>query len=204
VGELFMNLKKIKIGLLVMLFMGICVLPATAVKLLDVNYLLNPVGEMNDSAESGDFYVQTYDILYLDLESNGRILIQIRGEGGDQLEEWSGMENTIALSHVVQNGGPVYIYIENLENNQTLVTGTLALNVYEETTTTTPNNGGGSGGDGGIFIGFLYVIYAIAGVLFITSVVVYRRRKNPTFKFLYHIEDEELLPEGWQPEEEEI
>ena len=195
-------MKKLRIGLLVMLIMGICVIPASAVKILDVNYLLKPVGELYDSASNSDYYGQTYDVLYIQLETSARINLQVRGEGGEQLVEWAVLSGTINETYVLQESRSVHIYVENLETFDTTVIGELHWNMDAVTTNTTPTENPVEPMDAGLAITILFIIYGIAGVLFITAVIVYRRRKNPDFSYLVMIDDEKLLPTDWQPDEE--
>jgi len=185
-----------------MLLMGVCVIPTSAVKILDVNYLLKPVGESYDHAESSDYYGQTYDVLFIQLEASGRVKLQVRDEGGGQLAEWAVLSGTINETYVLQVAGSIHLYVENLETFDTTVIGELHWNMDAVTTNTTPTENPVEPMDAGLAITILFIIYGIAGVLFITAVIVYRRRKNPDFSYLVMIDDEVLLPTDWQPDEE--
>ena len=200
-------MNKIRIGLLVMLIMGICVIPVTAVKIADINYLLRPNGEMYDSSSSQDFYGQKYDVLYISLNVDGYITLQVRGDGKVNLGEWTYATGAVNVSYVLQQPRSVHIYVENLDSTDTTVIGALFWNEVNFTfttgatnvtniTTTTRSTGGI---DRGFATAVLMSIYGLAGVLFIASIVVYRRRKNPDFSYLAKVKDEDLLPTDWNP-----
>ena len=198
-------MNKIRIGLLVMLIMGICVIPVTAVKITDINYLLRPNGEMYDSSSSQDFYGQRYDVLYISLNVDGYINLQIRGDGKVKLEEWTYATGAVNVSYVLQQARSVHIYVENLDATDTTVIGALFWNEVNFTfttgitniTTTTTRSSGGI--DRGFATAVLMSIYGLAGVLLIASIVVYKKRKNPDFSYLAKVKDEDLLPTDWNP-----
>lgn len=197
-------MNKIRIGLLVMLVMGMCVIPVTAVKIADINYLLKPIGDSYDHTSSQDFYGQMYDVLYIELVVDGHINLQVRGDGKAILQEWLYVTGVVTVSYVLQEARSVHIYVSNMDNTDTTVIGALYWNEVNSTymtgtitTTTTIRPGGGI--DRSLATAVLGVIYGFVGILFIASIVVYRRRKNPSFSYLGMIDDEDLLPIGWQP-----
>jgi len=196
-----MSLRKLRIGMFVALFIGMCVLPVAAIKITDINYLLvSPGGYKRTS----DFYAQRYDVLYIELESDGVINIQMRESDGTAIAVWNDLEGLIDVHYVVPKDASYYMYFENADGNDTLVTGVLYLNEdVVVTTTTITTTTSIIPIDPGFVITLLTVIYGIAGALFVVSIFVYRRRKNPNFKFLSWFDDDELLPPGWQPDEEE-
>lgn len=198
--------NKIRIGLLVMLIMGICVIPVTATKIAEINYLLRPNGEMYDSSSSSDFYGQMYDVLYISLNVDGFINLQVRGDGKVNLEEWTYATGIVNVSYVLQQARSVHIYAENLDDTDTTVIGalfwnevnfTFTIGTTNITNTTTTRTSGGIDRDFAAAV--LMSIYGLAGVLLIASIVVYRRRKNPDYSYLARINDEELVPTDWNP-----
>jgi hypothetical protein len=197
-----MRLGKLQIGLFIVLFMGMCVLPATAIKIADINYVLDYPG---GSRRTADFYAQKYDTLYIKIESNDFIEIQVRYETGLALISWNDMSGVIDLHYTIPEDTSYYVYLSNAGDNETSVVGVMYLNeeasvpTTHRTTPTTPP----VYVDPSVVINILTIIYGFAGALFVVSIFVYRRRKNPHFKFLTWFDDDELLPVGWQPTDEE-
>jgi len=197
------SLKKIGIGMFIVMFIGMCAIPADAVVVQTVNYKLDYPGGW---VETPDFYAETYDVLYIELEATGVINLQLRDVNDVVVRVWNFENGTINKSVVIQEAASLHLYMSNQDLvNDVMVTGILYLNEAATTNTSTGTNTNTNitGGDGSSFLLVLWVIYGVVSVLFVISIWIYRKRKNPSFTYLTMVDDEELLPVGWQPDYDE-
>ena len=198
--------KKIQIIILTIIIFGLCTTRADAFLLQTINYKLDPTGGLNANIDTPDFYIQQFDVIYIVAHSDGVVDIRLQDNAGTVFATWNNNVGNISLEYLVETTGAFLLNITNLESRYTIIVGGVYLNAVDTTTIVTTSHNTHTTDNwpeiNPIFL--LLGIYGIAAVLFVIAVVIWRRRRRPDFKFLKNIDDEELLPKGWEPEDEEF
>lgn len=186
------------------ILLGICLLlpieEAAAVKIIDVDYILGPYGSRSTSY----FNAQSYDILLIKIYSTDIIDIQVRTVGETMIRLWSSQQGAIELSCSLPEDGLYTVYFANPEDIELTITGALYLNGIGDTTTTTTT----TTSTRPRYIIDVYAIingfFVMLGIILLALIMlVLKKRRDNDVRYLINIDDDELLPKGWDTGEDE-